>query len=660
VVKRFAHRHITMKYWLTGKRAGLIVFIAITALVAGGLGWVTSAALRLEHEQLEARAESEVANQLRVALWRLDSQVLPILAREESRPYEHYSSIYASPSALKSDGSHWPSGTVLEPSPLVNAELPDWMLVHFQADENRWWSPEIPSEAVRRRLAKAGVQLPETTLTAERGRLLADLSAHLSAANLLARVEQFRDQPGLAGTTLVPSPNALALQNSPPAQAAKSRLDVEAQPVRQGKDSEYYNRAERVGQLRQQANTMSQNESSKLPVGPDPRNGDEWPQRLSKGVLSSEQVAVTLGPLIPVWVKASSQEELLIAARPVQIGSRKVCQGILLDWPRLRTALQNEVSDLFDAPRLMRVHESPPPHPERAMAALPVELDPGPMPLARPPEAEWTPLRVGLALAWAALFVALAAVGLGGWSLLDLSERRIRFVSAVTHELRTPLTTLRLYLDMLAGGMVKEESKKEEYLQTLNTEADRLNRLVSNVLDFSRLENQRPRLAKTEVVLGELLEQVRADWAGRCQSADKDLVVENSAGSDLRLVTDVQIVRQILGNLIDNACKYSRGAADRRIWLRARREDQGRLVFEVEVCGPGVAPGDRQSIFRPFRRGKQSDMTIGGAGLGLALAQRWTRLLGGRLALQRATKGTGACFWVELPATVAPASRNAR
>ena len=56
--------------------------------------------------------------------------------------------------------------------------------------------------------------------------------------------------------------------------------------------------------------------------------------------------------------------------------------------------------------------------------------------------------------------MALLAVGLGGWSLLDLSERRIRFVSAVTHELRTPLTTLRLYLDMLTGGLVRDEKQK--------------------------------------------------------------------------------------------------------------------------------------------------------------------------------------------------------
>ena len=134
----------------------------------------------------------------------------------------------------------------------------------------------------------------------------------------------------------------------------------------------------------------------------------------------------------------------------------------------------------------------------------------------------WTPLRIGLTLAWAAALVALLAVGLGGWSLIDLSERRIRFVSAVTHELRTPLTTLRLYLDMLTGGLVQEENQKTEYLHTLNTETDRLNRLVGNVLDFSRLENQRPRLEPDAVSCGRASGAGAHHLAGRCRAATRN------------------------------------------------------------------------------------------------------------------------------------------
>jgi signal transduction histidine kinase len=292
------------------------------------------------------------------------------------------------------------------------------------------------------------------------------------------------------------------------------------------------------------------------------------------------------------------------------------------------------------------MRELAPEHPERTMINLPIEFAPGMAPplLADP---SWSPVRVGLGVAWAASLIALLAVAVGGWSLLDLSERRIRFVSAVTHELRTPLTTLRLYLDMLTGGLVREEQQKEEYLHTLHAEADRLHRLIANVLDFSRLEDQRPRLVKTTVKLGDLLEQVRTTWQARCLDASKELVVENKAG-DAVLETDFELTQQILGNLIDNACKYSRSAEDRRIWLRALNGVPTHLVLEVEDRGPGVLPRERRSIFRPFRRGRDTE-TTGGVGLGLALAQRWAKLLGGQLSLRSCSSSQGACFQLELP-----------
>src|SRR5262249_40916096 len=101
-----------------------------------------------------------------------------------------------------------------------------------------------------------------------------------------------------------------------------------------------------------------------------------------------------------------------------------------------------------------------------------------------------------------------------------------------------------------------------------------------------------------------------------------------------------------LGNLIDNACKYSRGAEDRRLWVRARA-DRGRLVFEVEDRGPGVPARERRSIFRAFRRGRKADLTTGGGRRGLGLARRREGLLGGRLTLPAAPAEGGACFRVE-------------
>jgi signal transduction histidine kinase len=631
-----------MKGWLRGKRGGLVAFLAITALVAGGLGWVTVAALRLEHEQLEAGNQALYYSNLRLALWRLDSLIATALAKEDSRPYDHYSAVYAPPLVLQPDGNPSPPGTVLEPSPLLSAELPDWMLLHFQTDcDSGWRSPQVLSTALADRLQHANVPIPMTNVTPERKQLLAEVARLLKADTLLARVQPPGVRPSLEELTLVPGSNM-----QPQSANRSGQGGVYAQQMNQSVDPEFrtrYNQAE----TQQRGQARSLNNDAAIALENTVRNGEDWFSRNRKA-RRGEQVVVSLGPMVPLWLPAPDGTDRLILARHVQVGKKELCQGILLDWPRLRALLAAEAQkeDLFPMARVQPVQEAFPFHSERAMTVLPLELDPGPV-SSEAPAAGWTPLRAGLTLAWAAALVALSAVGLGGWSLIDLSQRRIRFVSAVTHELRTPLTTLRLYLDMLAGGMVKDPQQKEEYLQTLNTEADRLNRLVGNVLDFSRLENQRPRLVRAEVRLGDLLEQILATWQTRCASAGKELVVENSAGCEVVLLTDVQLVQQILGNLIDNACKYSRGAPDRRIWLRVFVNPSRQLVFEVEDQGPGVPARERRSIFRPFRRGPSADVTAGGVGLGLALAQRWAHLLGGRLCLQTGRHNTGACFRLE-------------
>jgi len=324
-----------------------------------------------------------------------------------------------------------------------------------------------------------------------------------------------------------------------------------------------------------------------------------------------------------------------------------------VDWPNLQEILKDSVNDLFPEADLVPVRDVMPSHPEQTMTALPLQLEPKAVPLAGPEG--WTPLRGGLAMAWVALVVTLVTVALTGWSLIELSERRIRFVSAVTHELRTPLTTLRLYLDMLTSGMVNDEKHRQEYLHTLHAEAERLHRLIGNVLDYSRLENHRQQPNLSCIQVAELIAQVKETWCDRCRDAGKELVVENALSPTVEIVTDPALVQQILGNLIDNACKYSRHASDPRIWLRVTTsETRGGITdstihLTVEDRGPGVAKAEHRSIFLPFRRGRTVDPTASGVGLGLALAARWTTLLGGVLTLKTPRDQKGACFDVALP-----------
>jgi signal transduction histidine kinase len=636
-------------------RGGLATFLVIAALLAGGLGWATWAALRLEAEQRRDRADAERVDRQRVALWRLDNQLTAILAGEDARPFSHYSAIYAPAGAVDASGLPVPPGAVLELSPLLSAELPPWMLLHFQTDEAGWESPQVLSAMLQARLRARTL----TNRTAARGELLAGLARDLPAKQLIERTRR------CAGNTVIRDRALLARLNrfndnltntSGSNYQGNSTYDVQAA-------NEYYRRQqarlvnpprneERIAKnvvllnfCRNGEEWLEDAPAGKVAFGTNPPGSQTflWQAIAGPRLPSSAEVTVSMSRLVGVWLAVGGRNRLALL-RLVRIEEKDVCQGIVLDDDMLCSLLAGEVEDLFPGSRVLPAGDPTDEQLGWTMTTLPLRLEID----SDEPEAAvgWTPLRVGLSLAWLAALVGLAVVGLGGWSLLSLSQRRIRFVSAVTHELRTPLTTLRLYLDMLTGGVVSGEKQRDEYLQTMQVETERLARLVGNVLDFSRLENQEPKVTRAPVSVAGLLDRARDTWQGRCATAGKCLEVEDGTQAGCTISTDGDLFGQVLANLLDNACKYSREAADRRVWLRARQEGRC-VVFEVEDRGPGVPAGERRTIFRPFRRGACADATTGGVGLGLALARWWTEMLGGRLSLRCPSEG-GACFRVEL------------
>ena len=648
-----------LKLWLRGKTGGLAAFVLIAALVAGGLGWATTAALRLEREQREQRAEAERANHLAVALWRLDSYAAPVLAREDNRPFDHYGAVHLSPLLFNGNPvntTNFSHGAALELSPLLTAHFDDWTPLHFQVDAHGWKSPQVIDPEVRLRLQQVSARTALANVTAERARLLGSLCDALPSEVLLAAAREhtrpnesrdatlflaLRRQNGNNDSsydnTQQKQPNANPVfQNSigPLTQGAEALLQKEVENRAQFTQNQYTQQNMRNVERRPRPFALNAIEGNNKKLLEPPVNWE-----------NSTEVVVTTTPLVPVWITGKDGGERLLALRLVRMEDREVCQGVVFDVELLRAVLAEKVQDLVPEATFLPVRDGEEVPLGQVMTSLPFQLDPGPLVL--PAEPNWTPLRFGLTMAWTAAIVALLAVGLGGWSLLNLSERRIRFVSAVTHELRTPLTTLRLYLDMLLNGLVRDEKQRQEYLETLHAESERLSRLVGNVLDFSRLENQQPRLNRAPIAVAVVLDQVRDTWEARCRHADKELVIENALPDGALLNTDAHVLGQVLGNLIDNACKYSRGADDRSVRMRARQE-RGQTIFEVQDRGPGIPMRERRTIFRAFRRGQNADVTAGGVGLGLALARRWTQLLGGKLVLGLAPLEGGACFQVWL------------
>jgi signal transduction histidine kinase len=584
-----------------------LLYATVLILVIGGLAAVTMTALRVERAQQSTQVEAELATKTRLALWRLDTRLYTDLAREAGDLPGHYrvrlpADFPASQSAKKGEGSK-------------GQELPDAV---SSRERRVFFELVATSKAsklpyVRRHYVVFGPKSGplDATWYEQFGIALEDRKSD-------------RDQESVTLASRLAADGELRKRLAEPQQAAVATSENSAQAV-----TGQHDRDLGLRNSLQMAQNMAMPKLRTDPVSP---NGP----RFKTTVLS------IVGGVVPVWT--AGPEPMLVLARSLPDDNRPAYVLSVLDWRLLVSQLHDDINDLVPDAELRPITSGAPPSPDRALTALPFELTA----TARPARSlGWTPLRLGLVLVWTAAAVALAAATLGGLSLWELSQRRMRFVSTVTHELRTPLTTIRLYIDMLAQGMVGPE-KRTEYLETLRTEADRLDRLVRNVLDFSRLENQTPRLDRQRIRLCDLLGAVDERWRNACLRSGKTLVVCHEIDSSFELTTDATLVEQILGNLIDNACKYSQGSINSQIELRGRELDNGRIVLEVQDYGPGIKEGERAAIFRPFRRGVPSAERPGGVGLGLALASRWSRLLGGRLELAPASTKGGACFRVVL------------
>ena len=605
------------------------VFALCLVAMLGGVGALSLAALQLERSEAEARRSAAVEEDVRLALWRMDSAVAPLVARESGRPWFVYAPLYAPERVYTRGLAEIDDGYVLVPSPLLR-ELPEHVLLHFQVGpDGAVSSPQVPVGRARMLTVTRYTTAEKIAAARERLDRLRPALGRDALVALLPReaVPEARDP--------IISPAIGKLEKKAPAsiggkpQAPKlARLDPPA--------------AKSSIEFRSRARQFSK--QNFLPAYPESqeqaRPADVAPPAYAPP--RSARRPMPEGAMTPLWLGGE-----LVLVRRVQLDGAEYLQGCLLDWRRLRSWLQGEVADLFPEARLEPVPAGGD-DAARLLASLPARLDPR----ARPaPTGEPSPLPVILAATWALVLLAAAAVLVLLLGMQALSERRAAFVSAVTHELRTPLTTFRMYAEMLAEGMVQDEAQRAEYLGTLRREALRLGHLVENVLAYGRVE--RGRTVRRPAPLG------LAELVGRQGERQGERLREraSAAGMDLRLAIDPALhvvaepgaLEQILFNLVDNSCKYAGAAGDRRIELTAARE--GRWVaLRVRDFGPGLSPEDRRRLFVPFgRSAARAAGAAPGVGLGLALCRSLARSLGGSIALEH-VDGPGACFVLRLRA----------
>jgi signal transduction histidine kinase len=213
------------------------------------------------------------------------------------------------------------------------------------------------------------------------------------------------------------------------------------------------------------------------------------------------------------------------------------------------------------------------------------------------------------------------------------------FLMSVSHELRTPLTAIRGHVAALAEGLVEEPELRQNSLEIVAAEAERLERLVGDILDLAKLGAHRFTVMREEVDMESLLDRAYQTFTEEARRRSIDYRVEVRARPVI--VSDGDRVLQIVGNLLSNAFQATPDGG--RISLELGQTN-GTVHVVVEDTGPGISEDKRERLFRPF----VSEGT-GGTGLGLAIARELSSALGGSIDLDSEV-GRGSRFELSLPA----------
>ena len=227
-------------------------------------------------------------------------------------------------------------------------------------------------------------------------------------------------------------------------------------------------------------------------------------------------------------------------------------------------------------------------------------------------------------------------------ALRRLEQVRREFVANVSHELRTPLTSIRGYLETLLGGALEEPANARRFLKVAHTHAERLSRLVDDLLQLSDIETGKLTLRSALVLLRDVAGAVLGIFED--QAASKHLALLNQVAPHVRVLADRDRLSQILVNLVDNAVKYTREGGEIRI--TATQEAGDVIAILVADTGIGIASTDLPRITERFYRvDRTRSRALGGTGLGLAIVKHLILAHGGELSIESELgKGTTVRF----------------
>ncbi|MBO9539943.1 PAS domain S-box protein [bacterium] len=227
--------------------------------------------------------------------------------------------------------------------------------------------------------------------------------------------------------------------------------------------------------------------------------------------------------------------------------------------------------------------------------------------------------------------------------LHSLDRLKARFISAIVHDLRNPLTSIKGHAELLDDEREALGIKPAEGLRQIQRLADRMNRMVEDMLDFARLEEGTIEILPVEGDLSELVSEIVAEMTPRARAAEVDIRMELPA-DPLIVSLDAPRIARVFANLIDNAIKFSPASGT----VKVRLTHEARIVrTEVSDLGEGIDAATSASLFLPFYQ-QEAGKKRGGFGLGLSVCKSIVEAHGGEIGV-RSAPGEGSTFWFTLP-----------
>ncbi len=233
---------------------------------------------------------------------------------------------------------------------------------------------------------------------------------------------------------------------------------------------------------------------------------------------------------------------------------------------------------------------------------------------------------------------------------VEVDRLKSEFVATVSHELRTPMTAIKGYVDILTMGAAGALAENQlHFLEIVSNNIDRLNILVNDLLDISRIEAGRVTLTPQSVNLREIAEEVIAETLRRSQQENKPMALSLDAPQKAApVIGDGERIRQVMGNLVDNAYNYTPDNGTIRISIH---QQNGEMQVDVQDNGVGILPEDQPRVFERFFRGEHPlVLATPGTGLGLPIVRQLVEMHKGRIWMtSTGIPGEGSTFSFTLP-----------